>query len=135
MFARIREDIRSVFDRDPAARNAFEVLTTYPGLHAIWFHRLTHRLWRHNFKFSARWLSTLARWLTGVEIHPGARIGRRSGGIDQGTDRAGVRKRAAIVGVSADCRGVVKRAAGLIAQCDAQSIRTRSRRPPRPRCT
>ncbi len=77
MFARIREDIRSVFDRDPAARNAIEVLTTYPGLHAIWFHRLTHSLWRHNCKFSARWLSTLARWLTGVEIHPGARIGRR----------------------------------------------------------
>lgn len=77
MFARIREDIRSVFDRDPAARNAFEVLTTYPGLHAIWFHRITNSLWRHNCKFGARWLSTLARWLTGVEIHPGARIGRR----------------------------------------------------------
>jgi|SRR5690554_1698255 len=77
MFDRIREDIRSVFHRDPAARNAFEVLTAYPGLHAIWFHRLANWFWRKNFKWPARMISNLARWLTGIEIHPGATIGRR----------------------------------------------------------
>lgn len=77
MFAGIKEDIKSVFERDPAARSSFEVLTTYPGLHAIWWHRLSHRLWRANWKWLARFLSTIARWLTGVEIHPGAKIGRR----------------------------------------------------------
>lgn len=73
----IREDIASVYKRDPAARHFFEVLTNYPGLHAIWFHRISHRLWRWRFKWLARFISTLARWLTGVEIHPGATIGRR----------------------------------------------------------
>ncbi len=77
MFAGIKEDIKSVFERDPAARSSFEVLTNYPGLHAIWWHRLSHKLWRANFKWLARFLSTIARWLTGVEIHPGAKIGRR----------------------------------------------------------
>jgi len=77
MFAGIREDIKSVFERDPAARSSFEVLTNYPGLHAIWWHRLSHKLWRANWKWLARFLSTIARWLTGVEIHPGAKIGRR----------------------------------------------------------
>ncbi|GAA0810123.1 serine O-acetyltransferase [Colwellia sp. D2M02] len=77
MFSRIKEDINSVFDRDPAARNSFEVLFNYPGLHAIWFHRLSHKLWRANWKLLARFLSTFSRWLTGVEIHPGATIGRR----------------------------------------------------------
>lgn len=77
MFKTIREDIRSVFKRDPAARNTFEVLTTYPGLHAIWFHRLSHRLWKLRLYWLARFISTLARWFTGVEIHPGAKIGRR----------------------------------------------------------
>jgi serine O-acetyltransferase len=77
MFERIREDVRCVFDRDPAARNVFEVLTTYPGFHAVRFHRLCHALWNAKFKWLARWLSTLGRWLTGIEIHPGARIGRR----------------------------------------------------------
>ncbi len=77
MFKTIREDIRSVFDRDPAARNSFEVLTNYPGLHAILFHRLTHALWNLGLKWLARFISTFARWLTGVEIHPGAHIGRR----------------------------------------------------------
>ncbi len=77
MFERIREDIRSVYDRDPAARNAFEVLTTYPGLHAVWLHRLSHALWRRRLRWLARWLSSLGRWLTGIEIHPGAKIGRR----------------------------------------------------------
>jgi len=77
MFDRIREDIQCVFDRDPAARNRFEVLTTYPGLHAVLFHRMNHWLWRHGMKWLARWLSALARWLTGIEIHPAANIGRR----------------------------------------------------------
>jgi len=77
MFNRLREDIGSVFHRDPAARNAFEVLTNYPGLHALMFHRMDHRLWCWGFKWLARTLSTLARWFTGIEIHPGASIGRR----------------------------------------------------------
>lgn len=77
MFARLREDIRVVFDRDPAARTFFEVLTTYPGLHAILWHRMSHELWRANFKWLARLSSHFARWLTGIEIHPGATIGRR----------------------------------------------------------
>lgn len=77
MLARIREDIASVFDRDPAARNTWEVLTCYPGLHALWGHRVSHWLWTHGFKWAARFNSNLARWLTGIEIHPGATIGRR----------------------------------------------------------
>jgi serine O-acetyltransferase len=77
MFAGIKEDIKSVFERDPAARSSIEVLTSYPGLHAIWWHRVSHKLWRANWKWLARFLSTLARWFTGVEIHPGAKIGRR----------------------------------------------------------
>ncbi|MCM2972074.1 serine O-acetyltransferase [Larsenimonas suaedae] len=77
MLELIKEDIRSVFDRDPAARTTFEVLTTYPGLHAVMAHRISHRLWTRNLKWLARFNSTLARWLTGIEIHPGARIGRR----------------------------------------------------------
>ena len=77
MFSRIKEDIASVFDRDPAARNTFEVLTNYPGLHAIWVHRISHQLWCKNWKWLARTLSTLARWFTGIEIHPGATVGRR----------------------------------------------------------
>ena len=77
MFESVREDIQSVFSRDPAARNAFEVLTTYPGLHAVMMHRLNHRLWSAGLCWLARLLSTLTRWLTGIEIHPAARIGRR----------------------------------------------------------
>ena len=77
MFNRVREDIACVFERDPAARNAFEILTTYPGLHAVMMHRLAHRLWRYGFKWLARVLSNGARLLTGIEIHPGAEIGRR----------------------------------------------------------
>lgn len=77
MFKRIREDIQSVFHRDPAARNTFEVLFCYPGLHAAWLHRLAHKLWNADWKSLARLLSNFARWLTGIEIHPGARIGRR----------------------------------------------------------
>lgn len=76
MFNLIREDIQSVLDRDPAARNTLEVLVCYPGLHAIWAHRLSHRLWRSRLKLFARWISQLTRGITGIEIHPGARIGR-----------------------------------------------------------
>ena len=77
MFNGIRADIRSVFDRDPAARNSLEVLLTYPGLHALLMHRLAHWCWRHGMKLLARLISTFSRWATGIEIHPGARIGRR----------------------------------------------------------
>lgn len=80
----IREDINSIFDRDPAARNTFEVITTYPGLHAVVFHRLSHALWKMNLKWLARVLSNIVRWYTGIEIHPGAQIGRRFF-IDHGT--------------------------------------------------
>lgn len=73
----MKEDINSVFDRDPAARTTFEVLVNYPGLHAVWFHRLSHKLWKSNWKWLARTLSTFSRWFTGIEIHPGATIGRR----------------------------------------------------------
>jgi serine O-acetyltransferase len=74
---RAREDVRAVFDRDPAARSVPEVLTCYPGLHAIWMHRLAHRLWTTGLRLPARLLSHLGRALTGIEIHPGASIGRR----------------------------------------------------------
>ncbi|WP_160288878.1 serine O-acetyltransferase [Pseudomonas sp. QL9] len=77
MFERVREDIQSVFHRDPAARNAFEVLTCYPGLHAVWLHRLANHLWRSGWKWLARLVSNFGRWMTGIEIHPGAKIGRR----------------------------------------------------------
>ena len=77
MFERVREDIQSVFHRDPAARNAFEVLTCYPGLHAIWLHRLSGWLWLAGWKWLARLVSNFGRWLTGIEIHPGAKIGKR----------------------------------------------------------
>jgi len=71
----LQRDIRAVFDRDPAARSTLEVLLCYPGLHAIWIHRLAHWLWQHHFFLLGRWLSHLGRWLTGIEIHPGAEIG------------------------------------------------------------
>ena len=77
MFERIREDVRCVFDRDPAARNTFDVLTTYPGIHAILMHRFSHWLWTHGLMWLARVFSNIARWYTGIEIHPGATIGRR----------------------------------------------------------
>ena len=77
MFDGLKEDIRSVFHRDPAARNTFEVLTNYPGLHALWMHRIAHGLWRRGLKWLGRFVSTVSRWFTGIEIHPGAQIGRR----------------------------------------------------------
>jgi serine O-acetyltransferase len=77
MFQTLKDDINAVVERDPAARSAFEVLVCYPGLHAVLFHRVTHKLWRRGWTTSARWLSQVARWLTGIEIHPGATIGKR----------------------------------------------------------
>lgn len=77
MFERIREDVRCVFERDPAARHTLEVVTTYPGIHALLFYRFGHWLWGAGLKWLARLVSMLSRWLTGVEIHPAARIGRR----------------------------------------------------------
>jgi serine O-acetyltransferase len=77
MFDRIREDIRSVFERDPAAHSWLAVVTCYPGLWAVWFHRAAHRLWKAHFRLLARILSQKARFLTGIEIHPAATIGRR----------------------------------------------------------
>lgn len=77
MFERLREDVKSVFHRDPAARNTFEVLTNYPGLHALLLHRAAHAMWSRGHKWLGRSTSTFGRWLTGIEIHPGAVIGRR----------------------------------------------------------
>ncbi|MCK4843162.1 MAG: serine O-acetyltransferase [Methylococcales bacterium] len=73
----IKEEINCVFDRDPAAQNVFEVITTYPGFHALMIHHLAHMLWLRQFKWPARFISHIGRWLTGIEIHPGAKIGRR----------------------------------------------------------
>lgn len=77
MFERLREDIHCVFARDPAARSTFEVLTTYPGLHALLIYRFAHQLWGKKLYWFARVLSAFGRWWTGIEIHPGAHIGRR----------------------------------------------------------
>ena len=77
MFTRIREDIACVFERDPAARSTWEVITCYPGFHALLIHRLAHRLWRIKLRWLARFVSHVSRFLTGIEIHPGAKVGRR----------------------------------------------------------
>ena len=77
MFKRIKEDITTVKMRDPASRNTVEILFSYPGLYAIWFHLINHWLWNHSLPFWGRFFSTIARFLTGIEIHPGAKIGRR----------------------------------------------------------
>jgi serine O-acetyltransferase len=77
LLSNIREDVATVLDRDPAARSRLEVYLCYSGLHAVWFHRIDHWLWQHKFYLLARWLSQVARLLTGIEIHPGAEIGRR----------------------------------------------------------
>lgn len=77
LFERIGEDVRSVMERDPAARSRLEILLCYPGLWAVWFHRVSHRLWRMKFRLLARILSQFGRFLTGVDIHPGALLGRR----------------------------------------------------------
>ena len=77
MFNHLKEDISIVFDRDPAARTHFEILTTYPGVHALIMHRFSHWLWNQRFYWLGRMFSHIGRWLTGIEIHPGATIGRR----------------------------------------------------------
>lgn len=84
MWQLIKEDITCVFERDPAARNVFDVLTCYSGVHAMLFHRLNHWLWKRGLRWPARFLGNIARWLTGIEIHPGAVIGRRFF-VDHGT--------------------------------------------------
>ncbi|WP_224957402.1 serine O-acetyltransferase [Geomonas subterranea] len=76
MFARLKSDIKAVFDRDPAARSVLEVIFCYPGLHALWFHRVAHWLWKHEFYFLGRFTSHIGRFMTGIEIHPGATIGK-----------------------------------------------------------
>ena len=76
MFKRLREDIEVVFEQDPAARGYFEVILTYSGLHAVWAHRIAHAFYKKNFFFIARWISQVSRFFTGIEIHPGATIGR-----------------------------------------------------------
>ena len=75
MFDRLRGDITCILDRDPAARTRWEVLTCYPGLHAIWMHRIAHWFWQNNLRWLGRFTSHLGRWFTGIEIHPGAKIG------------------------------------------------------------
>jgi serine O-acetyltransferase len=77
MFSRLRSDIQCILDRDPAARSTWEVLTCYPGLHALVLHRRAHWFWSHGFKWMGRFVSHIGRWLTGIEIHPGAKIGER----------------------------------------------------------
>ena len=77
MFSRIRSDIQCILERDPAARSTWEVITCYPGLHAVIFHRMAHACWTHGFKWLGRFISHIARALTGIEIHPGAKVGNR----------------------------------------------------------
>lgn len=84
MWQLLKEDVTCVFERDPAARNLFDVLTCYSGVHAILFHRCNHWMWRRGIRWPARFLGNIARWLTGIEIHPGAHIGRRFF-VDHGT--------------------------------------------------
>ncbi|SMF93466.1 serine O-acetyltransferase [Methylomagnum ishizawai] len=77
MWEKLKAEYGCIFERDPAAQSYFEIFTIYPGIHAVLVHRLSHRLWNHGLRWPARFLSTLARWWSGVEIHPGAQIGRR----------------------------------------------------------
>ena len=77
MFSRLKSDVQCILERDPAARSFWEVLTCYPGVHAVLLHRLAHACWTHDFKWLGRFISHLARFLTGIEIHPGAKIGER----------------------------------------------------------
>lgn len=75
MLATLRQDLQAVRERDPASRSTLEIILCYPGLHALWAHRLDHWLWTHDFKLIARVVAALTRWLTGVEIHPAATVG------------------------------------------------------------
>lgn len=76
MFKQLKTDIKAVFERDPAAKSYLEVIFCYPGLHAIWLHRLAHKFYKHNFTFLARLINTSSRFLTGIDIHPGAKLGK-----------------------------------------------------------
>ncbi|MFZ0808372.1 MAG: serine O-acetyltransferase EpsC [Candidatus Sulfotelmatobacter sp.] len=76
-FALVREDVANVMEHDPAAKSRLEVYLCYSGLHAVWWYRINHWLWNHKLFFFARWFSQVARWLTGIEIHPAAKVGRR----------------------------------------------------------
>jgi serine O-acetyltransferase len=76
-FRSVREDVAAVFESDPAARSYLEIVVLYPGLHAVWAHHFSHWLWQHHMRFLARFVSQVSRWFTGIEIHPGAEIGRR----------------------------------------------------------
>lgn len=76
MIAALRRDIQAVLDRDPAARSVWEIVLLYPGLHAVWMHRIAHALWTNGFKWLGRFVSNVSRFMTGIEIHPGAQIGR-----------------------------------------------------------
>lgn len=77
MFDSLREDVQCIRERDPAARNVFEILTTYPGIHALGLHRMAHALWQRNLKWPAKVISAFSRWFTGIEIHPNVTIGKR----------------------------------------------------------
>lgn len=77
LWSQLKEDVQCVFARDPAARNLAEVILLYPGVHALLIHRISHRLWKSEWKFAARWFAFMGRWMTNVDIHPGAKIGRR----------------------------------------------------------
>jgi serine O-acetyltransferase len=105
LFKTIREDIQVIFKEDPAARNTLEVIFCYPGLHALWMHRMAHHLWKHHLKLLARVISAFNRFLTNIEIHPGAKIGRRFF-IDHG---AGV-----VIGETAEIGNDVLLYAGVI---------------------
>ena len=112
MFHRLREDIRSVFERDPAARNTFEVLTTYPGLQAVWVHRAAHGLWRIRLRWLARVLANVARLLTGLENHPGHHIAKRQMQSFGGMLSFEVRDAETALEIVGNCR-VFKRATSL----------------------
>lgn len=77
MLKKIKAEVDYIFERDPAAQSVFEILTCYPGVHALLIQRLSHCVWNHGFKWTARFIAHLSRWLTGIEIHPGAKIGKR----------------------------------------------------------
>ncbi len=105
MFKNSREDIQTVFAKDPAGRSILEVISCCPGLRALWLHRLAHFLWEHRLRFLARFVSDISRFLTGIEIHPGAKIGRRFF-IDHG---AGV-----VIGEAAEVRADVLMYQGVV---------------------
>ena len=128
-FERVREDIRSVLERDPAARSKFEILTCYPGLWAVWIHRISHALWLAKLRLLARMLSQVGRFFTGVDIHPGALLGRQAGEVDARVLDRGGRRRQGELGEAIEVprllnpepgRRVVLRLRGLLQQLVCQ---------------